>query len=273
MNYIDFFITPFAENGFMLNALLASILVAITCAGVGSLMILRGMTFISEAFGHGMLPGVAASILFGFAGEIGAGISALLMITIIYTINYKTNLATDTAIGITFVSALALGVAIISTAGSFTGDLITALFGDPLGVGSKEIFIQLGAAIIIFTLVFTLRRAFILLCISPDLAKTSGFNPKIYHFLTLALIATTVVMSFKTVGTALVVGMLIAPSATALLFATNLTQAIIASAAIGALGAYFGLLTSFHYDIAAGASITLASSFMFFIALLVKKLW
>jgi ABC-type Mn2+/Zn2+ transport system permease subunit len=271
MNLIQFFITPFVENGFMLNALLASSLVAVTCAGVGSLMILRGMTFISEAFGHGMLPGIAVSVLFGFAGEIGAAISALIMIVVISTIDSKTKLATDTAIGITFISALALGVAIISYSGSFTGDLISALFGDPLGIGKKEIVIQLYAAIIILATVFALRRGFILLCISPDIAKTSGFNPKIYHFLTLVLIATTVVVSFKTVGTALVVGMLIAPSATALLFATNLTSAIMLSAIFGILGVYIGLLASYYYDLAAGASITLASALIFFVLLTVKK--
>jgi ABC-type Mn2+/Zn2+ transport system permease subunit len=272
MNLIEFFITPFTQNDFLLNALLATTLVSFACAGVGSLMILRGMTFIAEAFGHGMLPGIALAMIFGISGEIGAAISALAMILAISYISTHTNLKHDSAIGVSFIFTLALGVIIISYSGSFTGDLISALFGDPLGVSQNDILFQLCATIVILSTVFAFKRAFILLCISPDYAQTSGFNPKIYSFLTLLLIGAAVVTSFKTVGTALVVGMLIAPSATALLFAKNLSVSIFSAGLIGTLGSFLGLLTSYHYDVAAGAAITIACTTLFFIALVVKKI-
>lgn len=272
MNLVDFFITPFIENSFMLNALIATFLVSFATAGAGSLMILRGMTFLAEAFGHGMLPGIAISIALGSYGMVGAAISAFVMIFLISFINTKTSLSHDTSIGITFITALALGVAIISYSGSFNGDLIAALFGDPLGVSHTEIQIQLIATVAILCVVFVFKRAFILLCISTDFAKTAGFNPKIYNFLILSLIAMTVVVSFKTVGTALVVGMLIAPSASALLFATNLTSSILLAGFLGTIGSYCGLLVSYHFDIAAGAAITLCSSVIFFISLASKKI-
>ena len=119
-----FFLSPFLDNGFMANALAAGLLVSVACGVVGTLVVLRGLAFIGDALGHGVLPGVAVALLLGLPGMVGAAAGAVLMILGITVITRKSSLSSDTAIGLLFVAMLALGVAIVSRSSSFSGDLV-----------------------------------------------------------------------------------------------------------------------------------------------------
>ncbi len=131
---MDLFITPFSTNGFMLQALIAGVLVSIACAIAGTFVILRGMAFIGDALAHGVLPGIAVAILVGFPGIIGAAIGAAFMIGGITLITQRSRLSSDTAIGLLFIGMLSLGVVIVSRSNSFSGDLTRILFGEILGI-------------------------------------------------------------------------------------------------------------------------------------------
>src|SRR5512147_3202930 len=136
MNVMDLFITPFATNGFMQQALVAGVLVSIACAVAGTFVVLRGLAFIGDALAHGVLPGIAVSILLGFPGIIGAALGAVVMIGGISVITHRSRLSSDTAIGLLFVGMLALGVVIVSRSTAFSGDLVRVLFGEMLGVST-----------------------------------------------------------------------------------------------------------------------------------------
>ena len=96
---MDLFVTPFSSNAFMLQALVAGILVSIACAIAGTFVILRGLAFIGDALAHGVLPGIALAILIGFPGIVGAAIGAAFMIGGITLITQRSRLSSDTAIG------------------------------------------------------------------------------------------------------------------------------------------------------------------------------
>lgn len=270
---LDLLITPFAANGFMVNALMAGILVSIACGIVGTFVVLRGLAFIGDALAHGVLPGVAIAILFGLPGMLGAAAGALAMIFGIGFITRRSNLSSDTAIGLLFVGMLALGVAIVSRSHAFSGDLVRILFGEILGIRTGEIIGQLITTILIGVVASICYRPFLLLCFSPEQAEVSGFPPRRYHAIMLGMIAMTVVVSFRTVGTLLVFGMLLAPAASAALFSRKITTMILTASCIGAISVYTGLLASYHLNLAAGASITLMASTIFFLLLIVKHLF
>ena len=269
---LDWLITPFAANTFLLNALRAGVLVSIACGIVGTFVVLRGLAFIGDALAHGVLPGVALAMLFGLPGMLGAAVGALGMIFGIGFITRRSNLSSDTAIGLLFVGMLALGVAIVSRSHAFSGDLVRILFGEILGIRTSELVLQLAATVVIAVLAAVCYRPFLLLCFSPEQAEVSGFPPRRYHAIMLIMIALTVVVSFRTVGTLLVFGMLLAPAASAALFSRKITTMILTASALGACSVYLGLLLSYHGNIAAGAAITLAASTIFFVLLTVKQL-
>ena len=135
---MNWLVEPFSFD-FMQRALLAGILVAAVTSIVGTWVVLRGLSFIGDALAHGVLPGIALGVLFGFSQLIGAVVSALVMVWGIGTIHRKAKLSEDTGIGLLFVGMLGLGVVIISRTSSYAGSLAGILFGDALGVDTRDL--------------------------------------------------------------------------------------------------------------------------------------
>ena len=272
---MDFLIAPFlSPTASWQNALAAGILVSLACGIVGSFVVLRGLAFIGDALGHGVLPGVALATPPRAPGH-GSGRpwAAVVMIGGITLVTRKSSLSSDTAIGLLFVAMLALGVAIVSRSTSFSGDLVHILFGEILGISGFELLVQLGATVLIgHPGPGLLRRPFLLLCFGPEQADASGFSSKLYHAIMLGMTALTVIVSFKTVGTLLVFGMLLAPAASASLFSRRVGAMMVLASGIGAFSVYAGLLASYWLDIAAGASITLVASLIFFALFALKRI-
>lgn len=268
---MDWLITPFTDNAFMVQALIAGILVSIACAIAGTFIILRGLAFIGDALAHGVLPGIAASILLGFPGIVGAAIGAAAMIGGITLITRHSRLSSDTAIGLLFVGMLSLGVAIVSRSGSFSGDLTAILFGEILGISVPSILVQLIATIIIIGLALICARPFLLLSFDPEQAEVAGFPVKLYHNLMLFMIALTVIVSFQTVGTLLVFGLLMAPAGAGALLARRIEIMMVWAVLFGILSMYSGLLISYHFNLAAGAAIVLVAIVIFFIVFIVEN--
>lgn len=188
-------------------------------------------------------------------------------------ITRRSSLSSDTATGLLFVGMLALGVVIVSRSHAFSGDLMRILFGEILGIHAREMIIQAVATLVIALVAVVCYRPFLLLCFSPEQAQVSGFSPRFYHALMLILIGMTVVVSFRTVGTLLVFGILLAPAASASLFSRKIITMIVVASLIGASSVYIGLLVSYHGDIAAGAAITLTATVIFFVMLAGKHLF
>lgn len=261
--------TPFADNQFMVHALVAGILVSLACAIAGTFVVLRGLAFVGDAMAHGVLPGIAAAMLMGIPTFFGAALGAATLMGGVALVTKRSRLSADTAIGVLFVAMLALGVIITSRSSSFSGDITRMLFGDVLGTLTVHLWWQAIAALAVAGVAVICRRPFLLLVVDPDIAETSGYNAARFNALMLGTIAITVLASFTTVGTLLVFGMLIAPSATAALVSRRLHTMMGLAALIGIISSYAGLLISYHFDLAAGASIVCVATGIFFLALLV----
>ena len=260
---MNFLVGPFTDNEFLRLSLVATCIVAITCAIAGAFVVLRGLAFVGDALAHGVVPGVAVALLAGFSGVLGAAIGAAVMMGGVGIVNRRYRLSSDTSIGLLFVGMLALGVIIQSRSESFAGDLTKVLFGEVLGVSWSDIawqFVALGAVAVT---AWVCRRPFLLLSFDEGLAETSGFPVRRYANVMLAMVALTVVASFQTVGTLLVLGMLVAPAATGALFGRRISTVVAIAAVVGVVSSYVGLLVSYHADLAASASIVLVAVIVF----------
>jgi ABC-type Mn2+/Zn2+ transport system permease subunit len=256
----------------MVQALIAGVLVSIACAVAGTFIVLRGLAFIGDALAHGVLPGIAVALLLGCPGVVGAAIGAAVMIGGVTLITQRSRLSSDTAIGLLFVGMLALGVAIVSRSGSFSGDLTRILFGELLGIGWGDIIVQLAATVVIAGVALICARPFMLLAFDPEQAQVAGFASKKYHYLMLMMIAATIIVSFQTVGTLLVFGLLIAPAGAGAMLASRIGVMVVWAAAFGSASMYAGLLISYHFNIAAGASVILVATLIFFIVFVLQNL-
>ena len=109
------------------------------------------------------------------------------------------------------------------------------------------------------------HRPFVLMSLDDGLARTSGFSVAFFHGLMLVMVAMAVVGSFQLVGTLLVLGLLVAPAATGALIARRVSTMMMTASVCGVLSSYLGLLLSYHFDVAAGASIVFSSVYIFIV--------
>jgi ABC-type Mn2+/Zn2+ transport system permease subunit len=263
-------ISPFTENPFLLRALLAGVLVALSCAIAGTFVVLRGLAFLGDALAHGILPGVAGALLLGAPGVLGAAVGAIAMIGGVNLLTSRSRLSSDTSIGLLFVGMLALGIVIVSRSSSFTGDVVGILFGEILGASWRDLAQQAGALALIAGLAAVFARPFLLLSFDPEQADVAGWSSRRYQLVMLVMVALSVIMSFQTVGTLLVFGMLLAPAGAAALLAHRLSAMVAWAAGIGSVSVYLGLLLSYHLDVAGSASIVVVAVLAFFVVFTVQ---
>ena len=214
-------VAPFADNEFMRTTLWAVLLTAVCTSLVGTWVVLRGMSFLGEALAHGVLPGIAIAFVLGYNTTVGAFIAALAMVAGINVVRSASPLPDDTSIGILFVGFLSAAVVIMSSQqASYAGDLNRFLFGSITGVTSADVTRQLVATAITLVAVVVFYRAFLVGTFDERQAAVLGLHPRLAHIGLLVLLSVAIVSSFATVGNLLVFAFLVAPPATATLFAS-----------------------------------------------------
>lgn len=261
------FIDGLVQYQFLQNALITSIIVGLVSGIIGSFIILRGMSLMGDAISHAVLPGVAASYMFGMNYIIGASIFGVLAALLIGFITQKSQLKNDTAIGVVFSSFFAVGIIMISFAKSST-DLYHILFGNVLAVRDSDILITaiVGILVVVFVLLF--YKELQITSFDPTMAQAYGLNIQFFHYALMFLLTLVAVSSLQTVGTILVIAMLITPAATAYLLTNHLPTMIFLASSFGVLSSIIGLFFSYSYNLASGATIVLTAAFLFTLAFL-----
>lgn len=252
---------------FLQNAFITAIVIGIVAGAVGCFIILRSMSLMGDAISHAVLPGVAISFILGINFFIGAIVFGLLSSIIITYIKENSVIKGDTAIGITFSSFLALGIILIGLASSTT-NLFQILFGNILAVQDSDKYMTIIVGLIVLTLITIFFKELLLTSFDPVLAKSMGMRVSFYHYLLMILLTLVAVTAMQSVGTILIVALLITPAATAYLYVKSLRTMLFLSSALGAVASVLGLYIGYTFNIAAGSSIVLTSTFMFLLAFL-----
>lgn len=257
------FINDLMTYHFLQNALVTAVVIGIVSGAIGCFIILRSMSLMGDAISHAVLPGVAISFILGINFFIGAVIFGILASFII------TFIKGDTAIGITFSSFLALGVILIGVANSST-DLFHILFGNLLAVqdSDKWVTIVISGIVIGFLIIFF--KELLVTSFDPILAESMGMNVKFFHYLLMVLLTLVSVTAMQSVGTILIVAMLITPAATAYLYVNSLKAMVLLSSGIGAITSIIGLFLGYTFNIAVGSSIVLTSAFIFLVSFFIS---
>lgn len=266
---MDWLTEPFSQL-FMQRALLAGILAAVATALVGTWVVLRGLSFMGDALAHGVIPGIALGVLWGFDLTLGAAASALLMVLGINVVHRYSRLNEDAGIGLLFVGMLAIGVVIISRTASYSGSLTDILFGDALAATPADLGLLAATLVAVIAVTGFFYRSFLVLSFNDQKAEMLGLHPRLSHVVMLALITLAVVASFQTVGTLLVFGLLVAPPATASLLVRRVPAMMAVAGLLGIASVIGGLLVSWHADTAASATVAAVAVAIFFAVLTVR---
>lgn len=260
------------EPVFMQRALIGGLVAVVATSVVGTWVVLRGLSFLGDALAHGVIPGVALAVLWGFSPIVGALAAALIMSGMVTVISSRTTVREDTGIGLLFVGMLSLGIVIVSRSDSFTTDVTAMLFGDVLGVTEADIRGQVVAALVVVAVSIVLYRPFLALTFNRDKAVTLHMRPGLAQAAMLTMLALSIVASFQAIGTLLVFGLLVAPPATASLFVHRVPVIMALSVVLGSVSVVVGLMISYHHSTAGGATISVVAVALFFLGLTGREL-
>ncbi len=262
-------IAPF-QYPFMVNALLASLLIAGTCGVIGSYVVLRRLAFIGDALAHTALPGVVIAYMYGWSLVSGAMAAGIFTALGIGWMARKASIREDTAIGVIFTAMFALGILLMSKLQSFR-DLSHILFGNILGVQTQELWLMSGVAVIVLVCLLLFHKELELTSFDPLHAEVIGIRSDRLRTMLLVLLAFTIVSSIQVVGVVLTSALLVTPAAAATFIATDLRKMMLIAAVIGAISACIGLLISFHFAVSTGAAIVLTCTALFGILAVVTR--
>jgi manganese/iron transport system permease protein len=252
---------------FFLRALVASTVVGLVCAVVGSYMVLRGLAFMGDALSHSAFPGVVIAYLLKGPFYLGAAIAAVGTALAIGWVTRHGRLRSDTTIGVLFAGMFALGVFLFSRIPNYVGDLFGFLFGEILGIGDTDLIALSALALVVLAVVAVFWKELLYSTFDPLGAAAAGLPVARLDYVLLAVIALTIVVSLQAVGIILVVAMLVTPAAIGQLLATSFGRLVAIAIAVGIVSPIVGLYLSYWLDAATGATIVLVETALFGIAL------
>lgn len=259
---------PLSDGAFV-RALIDVSVVAVVAGIVGTFIVLRGTGFLGDALAHAIFPGVVIAFLMEASLLAGALVAGLVTAALMGLLTANTRVRSDSAIGVVFTAAFALGVIFITHETIAGEELEHILFGDPLNATWADVVLTATIGAAVTATVLLLRRLFVVASFDPTGARAMGLPVVALDVLLLGLTALTVVIAFKAVGNILVIALLITPAATARLLSDRLLPTMLLASAIGVASGIAGTYIGWHADVSVGGVIVLICTGAFFAVWLV----
>ena len=265
--------------GFVVNALLAGLLIGPVLGGLGTLVVVKRFAFFSEAVGHAALTGVAIGILLGepYTGPYGSLFGYCLLFGILLNfLRNRTGLSPDTLIGVFLSVSLALGASLLlMLAGKINVHILeNVLFGSVLTVSGQDLVVLGIVAVLVLALAVPLYNRIMLASFNPQLAAVRGVAVKTLDYLFVVLVTLVTVASVKVIGAILVGALLVIPAAAARLVSQSLKGFFFLSVLIATLSTLLGILLPIVFDlpVPSGAAIILVAGICFALAALARAI-
>ena len=269
---IDYVVGPF-QYGFMVRALIVSVLVGVMCPVLGAYVITRGRAFMGDALAHSVLPGMVVAFLLGISPFFAAVPAGIVIALLMGSVSRFTGISEDTSIGIIFAGMFALGLVMLSRATNVNVDIEDLLLGQVLGVSRMDVFVSLGLTVVVMAGLYAFHRQLVYTTFDPVGAEVIGIRTNAVEYVLLALLALVIVIGIQAAGIVLVMAMLITPAATAYLLARRFVGVMVIGALVGGVSAVAGLYLSFHADLPSGPAMALVATVLFAAAALFKRGW
>jgi len=251
----------------MVRALISATLIGLVCSVVGVYVVLRNLSFIGDGLAHASFAGIVIAYLWKFDLYVGGLIFAVVTALGIGAVSKKSEVSLDTAIGVFFTAAFALGILLISRVQSYVVDLQDFLFGNVLAIDRRDIIIVSVLVAGVLATVALLYKELLFASFDPVTAGASGIPVEALSYLLLVILAVTIIVSLQAAGIVLVAALLVTPAATAYQLTNRFSSMMAISACVGVASAVIGLYVSYYLNVASGATIVLVATACFFLAI------
>lgn len=251
------------QYGFFQRGLVVATLAGALSGLVGVFVVVRSMAYIGHGLSHAVFGGAAISAVMGVSYFLGAGLWGVFAALLIGRVAGRRVIGADAAIGVVTTASFAIGLAIQSRSGSVSRTLDTVLFGNVLGVFTRDLVAVVGVGVVVTALIVAFRRELGFVSFDPEVARVAGIPVQRVDALLMVLLSATVLVSVRVIGALLISAMLVLPAATARLLTSSLGRMLWMAPLLGAGFGFVGMYVSWYADVPSGAVITLVGTVVF----------
>jgi len=257
---------------FMRNALMAGVLVSITCGIIGTYVVINRIVFLSGGIAHAAYGGIGLGYFFKFNPVLGAIVFSLVSALGMGIVQRKTRQRADTIIGVMWAIGMALGIIFVDLTEGYKADLMSYLFGSILAVPSGDLLIMLALDIVIALLVMLFYKELLAVSFDDTFAAVSGVPVDFIYLMLVAMIALTVVMMMRVVGLIMVIALLTIPAAISEMLVRDMKKMMVLASILGMLFTTTGLWLSYSLNLTSGATIILVSGAAYLVTMIFRPL-
>jgi len=255
---------------FMQRALLAGLFSGGLGGLLGSVAVLRQLSFFSDALGHSALLGISLGALLGVEPTLVLIPFAVLFALLVGQLVERSRLPSDALLNIIYSSSLAIAIVVLRLVSSRAGSLEQLLFGDILGVSWRDVTLQGVMVLLVLAYLLLTRRSQILVSLDAGLAVSQGVAVAWQRLAFVVVLAVVVALSIKAVGVLLISAFVVIPACAARLLAPNFASYMAGACGLGAGCGVLGLLASGLLNLPSGPSVVIVQLLVFLTALLLS---
>ncbi len=248
--------------GFFSRALVAGVLVGALCGALSVPIVLRRMSYIGHGLAHSVIGGVAVGVAFGADLYVGAAVATVVAALLIDRVSRRRGLHEDAAIGIVTTAAFSLGIVVLAIVPTRL-NLESVLFGNILGIATRDLWVAAGVATVAFGLLFVGYKRLVFVTFDREVSGVHGIDVRRVELVLNLATAAVVVASVHVLGALLIAAAVVLPAATARLVARTFARLLVTATGLGVISAVVGLYGSFHLDVPSGPAIVLAGTAVF----------
>ncbi|SER69385.1 metal ABC transporter permease [Salipaludibacillus aurantiacus] len=265
---------------FLERGIIAGLIIGLICPVIGSFLLVRRMTIISEGLSHITLTGIAAGVFLsqsvvylGFINPLYTGLLfSLAGSLLVEKLRQIYKHFQELAIPIILSSGIGLSAILISVTPSNTTEWFNFLFGSIVTVSLADLGFIFFTGVIMLVLLGMFYKELLSISFDQEFAATSGISVRKMNFLFAVLIALVISMSMKVIGILLVGAMVTLPVAASIQFAKSFRQVVLIGILIGELSVLGGVMLSIYLNIATGGMIVVTGVFLLILTMLIKKI-
>lgn len=243
------------EYSFIIRALAGALLASVTAGLAGTYIVTRRMVFLSGGVTHASFGGIGIGHFAGFSPIAGAAIFGVISALGVEYLSSSQKIREDSAIGILWALGMATGIIFIYLTPGYSPNLMSYLFGSILTVTVADL-IALAILSLVLIIYFTLfYRTILYLSFDEVYARTYTRYADLFKYISISLVALTIVLNIRMAGVILVLSLLTIPPNIVMLFTRVYKRVIIWSVVTGFAGTVSGFAISWFAGIPAGATV------------------
>lgn len=262
------------QQGFMLNVLAGTAIVAAVCSYLGVFIVLRRSVFVGAALAQVSSLGVALALF--AVGAIDAwwgvhlhiapqpiALGLTVIAAVLLAIQHKeVRIPRETVIGAVYAAASGLAILVVALSTHAESEVLNLMFGNVLAINTGEVLLLVGLAIVVAVVHWTFFKEFLFVSFDPDMATALGINSRRWNVVLFLTVGITISLAIRAAGALVVFDFLVLPAATGLLLRQNLRLTFIVAIVAGLVSSFVGISVSYVADLPSGPTIVATSALL-----------